>query len=420
MSALLAKRLAYNHTDTTESTSNRDANKRLITQCVNSLSRDQELSSQQVVSYIMRWNDCYLSHSYVAIHWSGAIAELRKCFPLINNTVNLHPSSNDHSDPDTILHIVGNNLELKSQVDDYKNRGLQLERYSLFQFLLDSYEPRKSVKKTGKTSNSRIPYIDGVEAYKDRFRVLRMPGHEMMPDFLVQWLPRRDDPTVRNLYCAPRLHVGNILGSLLSNTSQSTKNLLDNFQFYYACEHSAGKKKGCDETRYNPENVFPDLLDSVENSSKNNEETAYNIEQMAEDVIPTREILYGRQAVDIGVHTGIFSDSDHWTVEHIDVTYPESALLERNLEWQKVIKEYSQLENDQHLSPPVWPIVSAYPGNVQPPSIRLSLMTDYGQQPMNATYPDGLSNLSSQQRRAFGIIDNHLEQNLQGKIRSNS
>jgi hypothetical protein len=85
MSALLARKLAYNRTGSQETNSNRQANKRLIAQCVNTLSRDQELSSQQVVSYIMGWGDRYLSHSYVPIYWTAVIAELRKRFPSMEN-----------------------------------------------------------------------------------------------------------------------------------------------------------------------------------------------------------------------------------------------------------------------------------------------------------------------------------------------
>jgi hypothetical protein len=60
MFALLARKLAYTRTGSQETNSNRQANKRLIAQCINTLSRDQELSSQQVVSYIMGWGDWYL------------------------------------------------------------------------------------------------------------------------------------------------------------------------------------------------------------------------------------------------------------------------------------------------------------------------------------------------------------------------
>jgi hypothetical protein len=81
MSALLARKLAYNRTGSEETNSNRQANKRLIAQCVYTLSRDQELSSQQVVSYIMGWGDRYLSHCHVPIYWTAVISELRKRFP---------------------------------------------------------------------------------------------------------------------------------------------------------------------------------------------------------------------------------------------------------------------------------------------------------------------------------------------------
>jgi hypothetical protein len=44
----------------------------LLIQYVNSISRNQELSSQQMVLYIMGWGDRIKSHNVVPIFWSTA------------------------------------------------------------------------------------------------------------------------------------------------------------------------------------------------------------------------------------------------------------------------------------------------------------------------------------------------------------
>lgn len=82
-SALLAKKPAFRH-DTTQSTLNSTAiNKKMIQQCANTLSREQELSAPEVVSYLMGWGDCYISHHFETIHWYLVTTLLKETFPVL-------------------------------------------------------------------------------------------------------------------------------------------------------------------------------------------------------------------------------------------------------------------------------------------------------------------------------------------------
>jgi hypothetical protein len=324
-----------------------------------------------------------------------------------------------------ILQVVDNKLEAKSQISDYENQGTKLELFSFFQFLLDSYEPSTSVNILGNPSNSRIPYLNASDVYKNRFRVLRTPGHEMMPDFLGQWLPRWDDPNVRNFYVAsvlmllkPWREVGDILEenstwedtftSFLSSTSESTVNLLDNFQFYYACESLAAKKKGTDETCRNNEEANTNLLEDEICAMNETEQTVEDIDDIANNAVPTREVLNGRQAVDIGERVGVFSNCDQWTIKDASVTTAERVLLEKNMDWQNIIKQYSRTTKNSMPTQNAQSSIDSIPvigGSGQTNDAAVDTITE--KESVNA-YPDGICNLSNDQRRAVGIIDRHL------------
>ena len=59
-------------------------NKKLIQRCANTLSREQELSAPEVISYLMGWGDRYISHHFMTIPWFSVTTLLRKTFPVLN------------------------------------------------------------------------------------------------------------------------------------------------------------------------------------------------------------------------------------------------------------------------------------------------------------------------------------------------
>ena len=80
-SAVLANRLAFHNLQEQTDCDSINRNKRLLTRCVNSISRDQEFSAPEVISYLMGWGDRYISHHFVHIYWDSAAAALKKTFP---------------------------------------------------------------------------------------------------------------------------------------------------------------------------------------------------------------------------------------------------------------------------------------------------------------------------------------------------
>lgn len=82
-SALLAKSFAYHQKDRTHDSDLHSINKRLIQRCANSLSREQEFSAPEVVSYLSGFGDRYISHHFQTIHWYSVVTLLKHTFPFL-------------------------------------------------------------------------------------------------------------------------------------------------------------------------------------------------------------------------------------------------------------------------------------------------------------------------------------------------
>lgn len=79
-SALLAKSIAYHKQNEAHNSDIQQLNRRLIQRCANCLSREQEFSAPEVVSYLMGWGDRYVSHHFATIHWSSVVSLLKKTY----------------------------------------------------------------------------------------------------------------------------------------------------------------------------------------------------------------------------------------------------------------------------------------------------------------------------------------------------
>ncbi len=82
ISALLAESHAFRVKDKRNSDT-KEASKRLIQGCANTLTRDREFSSPEIMSYLMGWGDRYQSHTYIPIYWDTIVRTLKERFPEI-------------------------------------------------------------------------------------------------------------------------------------------------------------------------------------------------------------------------------------------------------------------------------------------------------------------------------------------------
>ncbi|KAI9435941.1 hypothetical protein H4582DRAFT_2112183 [Lactarius indigo] len=85
-SALVAKTLAFHRARDTAKTDLLSQNKMLIQRCGNALSREQELSAPEVISYLMGWGDRFVSHRFETIHWHSVVRLLKKAYPMLGMT----------------------------------------------------------------------------------------------------------------------------------------------------------------------------------------------------------------------------------------------------------------------------------------------------------------------------------------------
>jgi hypothetical protein len=89
--------------------------------------------------------------------------------------------------------------------------------------------------------------------------------------------------------------------------------------------------------------VNTNLLEDEICTMDETEQSVEDIDIIANNAVLTWEVLNGRQAVNIGKQVGVFSNCDQWTIKDATVTAAERVLLEKNKEWQNIIKQYSRM-----------------------------------------------------------------------------
>lgn len=162
--------------------------------------------------------------------------------------------------------MVKEKLVLHDQLKDYADRGEALVRHCLLDFFIDTYEgdtPAQSnanvdnEHRRGRWWNVRVPYTE--ESGREEWcRIMRSEGHKMLPNFVGQWFPRKDDPDQVELYTASMLVLlqpWSKLQELKSERESFTEALarfnhvatpralyiLDNIQYHYKCLDRTGK-----------------------------------------------------------------------------------------------------------------------------------------------------------------------------------
>ncbi|KAH9048604.1 hypothetical protein EDB83DRAFT_2522880 [Lactarius deliciosus] len=117
--------------------------------CGNALSREQELSAPEVISYLMGWGDRFISHRFETIHWHSVVQLLKRTYPILN-AQRRHLSQSMHADPgtpdalpdsgqndDTVnIQMVEGHLHVKDQIREYVDRGEALLTWNFLNYFL--------------------------------------------------------------------------------------------------------------------------------------------------------------------------------------------------------------------------------------------------------------------------------------------
>lgn len=141
---------------------------------------------------------------------------------------------------------------MDSVVLDYMHRGAALATYNVYDFIKDTYE---EVVRRNTAPENQIPYLSSHPHTKTCVRRIRHKGHNCLPDFMGQYLPRSNDPDVHELYCATvlmlfkpwwrfsDLHEGQTWSNALTEFRQTAAphilRMITNIQLRYSCEDAA-------------------------------------------------------------------------------------------------------------------------------------------------------------------------------------
>ncbi|KAI0263900.1 hypothetical protein BC834DRAFT_826866 [Gloeopeniophorella convolvens] len=90
MSAVMAKGLAYHFAENEYIQELWDRQRSLLVRACNTLTREQEVPTPMVMSYLMGWGDRYMSHHYSAVFWTLFVVELKKTFTEFDEGYVLH------------------------------------------------------------------------------------------------------------------------------------------------------------------------------------------------------------------------------------------------------------------------------------------------------------------------------------------
>ena len=105
----------------------------------------------------------------------------------------------------------------KCQFTDYTLRGDMLAKSNVIEFFVNSYEVDRQPqdepnallkgcgKRRGRPRHERVPYFPDHPMHMQRMRMLRIPTHNTLPNFIGRPFPRRDDPEEYEFYCASML-----------------------------------------------------------------------------------------------------------------------------------------------------------------------------------------------------------------------
>ncbi|KIK91578.1 hypothetical protein PAXRUDRAFT_149188 [Paxillus rubicundulus Ve08.2h10] len=323
-SALLARTLAFHQATERRTDDYHTLNKRLIQRCANTLSREQEFSAPEVVSYLMNWGDRYISHHFEPIYFSSVISHLQQCYPSLLLSQKIEGQDKTREIQKYEVH----------QMREYMDCGDALENYSYLDFFVNTYDAFMPAEETNKLPlrkhNVRIPYRAN-RGHSARCRVLRSDGHETMPYFPGQWFPHANDVEKHELYCASILTLLKPWRSLatlkcqdlsfdaafhnfIAESPPSFSRTIDNIQYHYNCADKAQERRTNAEisTAWAVASQVPD--ENVDEDNGLNEISVAMVEKVIEDDIQdamqskmsSRERLYADVAIGIAEDLGFF------------------------------------------------------------------------------------------------------------------
>lgn len=313
-------------------------------------------------------------------------------------------------------------LELRDQLKDYVDRGLDLEDTNFLDFFLNTYPERSP---SISPINQRVPYISG-SGREGKSRVVRTSGHETMPNFIGRWFTRRDDKEEHTLYCAEMLallkpwrkiedlngfgrNFETTFAEWKSSATQSALDMLDNIQYYHDSGDGSRRKK-----HDGPSNTQLQLVREEEEDDNMGAPMSEGVSRLTEEdveiardnSVATRESNHGALAMAIAYNTCIFNENqipkDIQVAPLAKVANLEDMRLFR--QWDDEIQGFVRNSSDNKLVDQTLG-ASLKPSRVIEPSVQ-RLEENNISQPIDVSY------LNTEQNRAYEIVHQHLTATL--------
>ncbi|KAG8917647.1 hypothetical protein FRC01_002313, partial [Tulasnella sp. 417] len=327
-------------------------------------------------------------------------------------------------------------IAVKSQVEDYRLRGDGIPDLGLFFFLLRTYETRKEERDDVSANlhgnqGERHRYQSQHPRADTHIRVGRNPDREVMPEFIGPWFPRRDDPTTRNLYCASMLMLFKPWTSLqelkgesfemafaqyLGTCPKRERDIMDNIQWYYETADGAAEYRKRDAGHSMAAAFDISMEDDSDEESSNDQDHRADaeLERDEEDTgnddfadlhgCSPPEWRNGKVAVDIGQSCSLLSRPDQW--ESAPILQPRKVTESDTTRWKEEVDRLTEFD------PQTEDILDEETGIWVPRPVPPTVEVKGPSEKLVGTI---LDELSEDQRRAVGILDDHLCDTLAGR-----
>ncbi|KAJ7507781.1 hypothetical protein B0H11DRAFT_1902810 [Mycena galericulata] len=462
-SALLAKSLAFQRKMNARARESRDVNRRMITQCANTLSRQQELSGPEVVGYLMGWGDRFISHKFVPIYWDEITGALRRAFPALQKKNVLHrtavelaetvppEASEQTEEPSLRLQLHDGVFVLKDQLKEYTDRGHELDDMNFHDYFVDTYhgsllrgrtrEEEESAeeqetgdvgrRRPGRPASHRVPYLPASK--RKGCRIMRGPTYETVPQFYGTWFPRGDAGdyyyacmlallrpwrTLRDLLPPGSTFLGEF-NALMTGADERIRRVVNNIAYFHEC--SDGAKRAQEAALVAPGVV--DVNDYIRRDQELSELNDLQIERSEDDVqlardnrYQYRDWLYAEHAMSVALQTGIFSDTPSTAVGPLREKASLGEML-KFMEWGRKVALMSRAELLKPTNTVEVPLTLSDLNPRVPQPFASAVVEDRPDDTTftrNAQQQAAVDMLNTEQRRAHDIIEAHARRTLSG------
>jgi len=243
----------------------------------------------------------------------------------------------------TLFSNLDGQIYASCQLQDYVLRGPEMVNCSLLSFAIDTWEEtyqyekdkemhRSTIPKSGRPAHVRAHYMQEHPRWRSHRRVFRAEGHNMLPRIAGPWFPRNDNPSVYDFYCACMLALlkpwrikedlkmdelswPRTFETFKVNASVYDKRIIASIQYYYDSKSACGSLK-TDEVEaklgaYCNHAIPLDREELDSTTTATNEPsiplTEQDLLQFRRDQVSPREEAHADAAIQIGLKHGIFA-----------------------------------------------------------------------------------------------------------------